>query len=236
MNVRREGFSLVEVVVALAVLAIVAAIALPAVNRAREAARQTTCLDNLRRLGAGVQQYQTTNKAFPRSAQQQVPDERRPRILRPDPAEAIKPTPGGQGTSWIVQNPAHIEQAALAQVLELQPERPRERPGGLRRDRRALLPVAADESSGVRLRERPAGRGGLDRRRKRSLRRVRWFRRRVRRQNPGHVRPEPGAGRRDGGRRRLVAVPIEDPLDAGIFGVNSRIRLEDIGDGARRRC
>jgi prepilin-type N-terminal cleavage/methylation domain-containing protein len=54
---RRRGFTLVELLVVIAIVAILAAILFPVFAQAREKARQTTCLSNLRQMGLGLQMY-----------------------------------------------------------------------------------------------------------------------------------------------------------------------------------
>lgn len=54
---RRKGFTLIELLVVIAIIAILAAILFPVFARAREKARQTTCLNNLKQLGTGFQLY-----------------------------------------------------------------------------------------------------------------------------------------------------------------------------------
>lgn len=54
---RPRGFTLVELLVAIAIIAILAAILFPVFAQAREAARGTTCSTNLRQLGIALQMY-----------------------------------------------------------------------------------------------------------------------------------------------------------------------------------
>src|SRR5207249_3350136 len=54
---RPRGFTLIELLVVIAIIAILAAILFPVFAQAREAARKTTCLSNLKQLGIGWTMY-----------------------------------------------------------------------------------------------------------------------------------------------------------------------------------
>ncbi len=53
----KRGFTLIELLVVIAIIAILAAILFPVFAKAREAARKTSCLSNLKQLGTGMMMY-----------------------------------------------------------------------------------------------------------------------------------------------------------------------------------
>lgn len=60
-----RGFSLVELLVAIAIIGILVGLLLPAVQGIREAARRTSCLNNVRQLTLAALQYQSTFRQLP---------------------------------------------------------------------------------------------------------------------------------------------------------------------------
>jgi prepilin-type processing-associated H-X9-DG protein/prepilin-type N-terminal cleavage/methylation domain-containing protein len=62
---RGGGFTLVEMLVVIAIMAVLVAMLLPAVQGAREAARKTQCQNNLRQIGVALSQYASTAESFP---------------------------------------------------------------------------------------------------------------------------------------------------------------------------
>jgi len=99
---RRTAFSLVELLVVVAIVGVLVALILPAVQAAREVARRMSCSNNLRQVGLGLQNFESTTKVFPSS-------------LRPTP-----PDPGGLFNGWSVhaQILPYLEQANLYQSID----------------------------------------------------------------------------------------------------------------------
>ena len=62
---RNRGFTLVELLVVIAIIGILVALLLPAIQAAREAARRTQCINNMKQIGLAILNYETAQRVLP---------------------------------------------------------------------------------------------------------------------------------------------------------------------------
>ena len=112
IQVLRRAFTLVELLVVIAIIGILVALLLPAVQAAREAARRSACVNNMKQLGLALHNYESSKQHLP-------PGYASSSLSTPPPAtrdpETWDAPPGWGWTAFLLE---HLEQASLADQID----------------------------------------------------------------------------------------------------------------------
>jgi len=136
----RRGFSLVELLVVVAIIGVLVALLLPAVQAARETARRARCASNLRQIGLAVHARHEATRFLPTSVTSGTIDA----LGGFDPR-------GGTSHSWLVQILAFLEEQPLADRFNLRADLfagPRNGPPGPEAERVSLFVCPSDGAAG----------------------------------------------------------------------------------------
>jgi prepilin-type N-terminal cleavage/methylation domain-containing protein len=94
-----RAFTLVELLVVIAIIGVLVALLLPAVQAAREAARRSTCANNMKQIGLAIAQYQLAKTVYPPS--------------NTDDVFGFGANPSERNHSWASVIMPYVEQSAL---------------------------------------------------------------------------------------------------------------------------
>jgi prepilin-type N-terminal cleavage/methylation domain-containing protein/prepilin-type processing-associated H-X9-DG protein len=105
---RRAAFTLIEMLVVIAIIGILMALLMPAVQKIREAAKRTQCANQMKQMGVALHHYHTTHNTFP------------PAMKDPDESPYNKPPHYGFHPywTWMAHILPFIEQSSLWNVAE----------------------------------------------------------------------------------------------------------------------
>lgn len=101
---KNRGFTLVELLVVIAIIGILVALLLPAIQAARESARRSSCMNNLRQIILGVHSYESANEWFPPGT---VND-----------TGPIRNLPQGYHISWLARILPYLEETAVYRSID----------------------------------------------------------------------------------------------------------------------
>jgi prepilin-type N-terminal cleavage/methylation domain-containing protein/prepilin-type processing-associated H-X9-DG protein len=112
----RHAFTLVELLVVIAVIGILVALLLPAVQQAREAGRRIQCASNIKQLALALQNYETIHKRLPAAGNYAPPG---PDIVYYQAAYWRVDIRSGNNQSWVVTLLPYLEEQPLFDQFDL---------------------------------------------------------------------------------------------------------------------
>jgi prepilin-type N-terminal cleavage/methylation domain-containing protein/prepilin-type processing-associated H-X9-DG protein len=110
MHKARSAFTLVEVLVVIAIIGVLVALLLPAIQQARETARQAQCRSNLKQMGLALHNYHGSHGAFPPGVVSKLAN---PEWVLPAGNCTAAPDDFGPGWSFFARMLPYLEQAAV---------------------------------------------------------------------------------------------------------------------------
>jgi prepilin-type N-terminal cleavage/methylation domain-containing protein/prepilin-type processing-associated H-X9-DG protein len=118
---RKRGFTLIELLVVIAIIAILIALLLPAVQQAREAARRSSCKNNLKQLGLAMHNYHDSFGVFPYGYQEDGTFHRRDTWMQQlMPFYDQGPTYNAyaaDGQQWVMDTPAAVRDLKIPVLM-----------------------------------------------------------------------------------------------------------------------